>query len=1039
MFMEESEGAQSLKKYSPFQRSATLMNPSGEAKSRGAELENSKLLTSPRDKKLATAGEERKGKEEEEKEKGEEVKEKGKKRRTMQARAVLVVMLLYGGGGEGGGGVEALQYDLKYAKNLTGPKGSQFGFSVTLWDRGGEKQMVVGAPMSTASNLAMNRTQLGAIYLCDLEQPTCRPLPNLPYYMKKKRGENNLQFKGPHVLKNRTMGFGQTVYAVNAERLLACAPRYPVYDSPSDSLQGRGACYILGKKKGEIFPFYKQKVRHTSSGTSKDYINSHEFTAYASFGFSVTSDVEGKRLFFGAPNAYKGQGVTLYYGVRVTKQKDDLNPDDATNGYLEGWAVASGKFGTDEYLAVSRPGYGNMSGQVIFYDTKLTNSKSGEYSRLEGSAVAGWYGYSLASCKVDGDKFSDSDLLVGAPLDSRDHAKYPDSGVVYLYYAPMLPEAPRAPLKLFGEVAWGRFGTSVACLGDLNGDHYEDVAVGAPGAGGRVYIYRGGQGGLDPKPTQVIHGSSFFPTATPSFSFGFSLAGGVDMDGNGYPDLLIGSPDQDAAVLLRTPPLVHLEAAVSFDPPEVRLNDRACNLSEAAVICAELLVAITYKGKAWSEPLLVDLELSIDLEKHRVSFYDEDKKVWRQRLTIKSHNITSKENNATLHVKVYGKPHLEDYEHPVEATVRATPTGVHSPSAFLHPPPLLDPSSETSFTSNPSLTLLYEADYNTQPNLVLHADGPTHLVDGEEHLHLSVVIDIFNETAHNIHLNVTFPGDLTFTGRNSSSQPPRCDVKKEGDEGKEKQMPKDERKRSGTSYLTCVFDSYRPAGDQIMLGLTFTVSQSSASQPPGQNQSLAPTNTSLAFSMSVGSDSGDTDNSDNSAMVFVNRLSRVSLFPGGTSDPEKVELRLGEHLNAKQIEDEEKRNISVVRIGPLITHHFALINNGPTPLYGFQVEVKLPLKYGEAQLLYLAEPPDTFGPITCDSRHLHLNPYGFTVPNRDTTENNATERTPQATTTKEEQQEEDEVEIERGNQELTCEGQTLRAGESAVIKVNMCV
>lgn len=67
---------------------------------------------------------------------------------------------------------------------------------------------------------------------------------------------------------------------------------------------------------------------------------------------------------------------------------------------------------------------------------RLSKTWPGAYLPLEGSEVAGWYGYSLASCKVVGGGMY-SDLLVGAPLDSRDHDKYPDSGVVYLYYAPM--------------------------------------------------------------------------------------------------------------------------------------------------------------------------------------------------------------------------------------------------------------------------------------------------------------------------------------------------------------------------------------------------------------------------------------------------------------------------------------------------------------------------------------------------------------------------------------------------------------------------
>ena len=46
---------------------------------------------------------------------------------------------------------------------------------------------------------------------------------------------------------------------------------------------------------------------------------------------------------------------------------------------------------------------------------------------------------------------------------------------------------------------------------------------------------------------QVIHGSSISPVFR---ALGYSLSSGLDVDRNGYPDLLVGSLD-DAVVLLR--------------------------------------------------------------------------------------------------------------------------------------------------------------------------------------------------------------------------------------------------------------------------------------------------------------------------------------------------------------------------------------------------------------------------------------------------------------------------------------------------------
>ena len=66
-------------------------------------------------------------------------------------------------------------------------------------------------------------------------------------------------------------------------------------------------------------------------------------------------------------------------------------------------------------------------------------------------------------------------------------------------------------------------------IGDTDGDGISDVAISAPFAGsGVVYICRGFRGGILP-PEQAI------PASSSSSVFGYTLSGGLDIDGNGYP------------------------------------------------------------------------------------------------------------------------------------------------------------------------------------------------------------------------------------------------------------------------------------------------------------------------------------------------------------------------------------------------------------------------------------------------------------------------------------------------------------------------
>ena len=53
---------------------------------------------------------------------------------------------------------------------------------------------------------------------------------------------------------------------------------------------------------------------------------------------------------------------------------------------------------------------------------------------------------------------------------------------------------------------------SLAKLGDLDQDGYDDLAIGAPydQHGGSVFIFRGGPNGIDEKPSQIIKGNYFY-------------------------------------------------------------------------------------------------------------------------------------------------------------------------------------------------------------------------------------------------------------------------------------------------------------------------------------------------------------------------------------------------------------------------------------------------------------------------------------------------------------------------------------------------
>lgn len=99
-----------------------------------------------------------------------------------------------------------------------------------------------------------------------------------------------------------------------------------------------------------------------------------------------------------------------------------------------------------------------------------------------------------------------------------------------------------------------RFGLSLTSLGDINLDGYGDFAVGAPYDGphgrGAVYIYHGSKEGPLAKASQVIYAEDVAGTGYLS-TFGFSVSGGLDLDGNMYPDLAVGAYEANKAIVFK--------------------------------------------------------------------------------------------------------------------------------------------------------------------------------------------------------------------------------------------------------------------------------------------------------------------------------------------------------------------------------------------------------------------------------------------------------------------------------------------------------
>ncbi|PIO58713.1 FG-GAP repeat protein, partial [Teladorsagia circumcincta] len=153
---------------------------------------------------------------------------------------------------------------------------------------------------------------------------------------------------------------------------------------------------------------------------------------------------------------------------------------------------------------------------------------------------------------------------------------------------------------IVGEDQWGRFGFSLAAAGDLNQDGYNDFVVGAPYAGkdkaGAVYIMHGTKDGVRQKYTQKIEGGAFGPRMK---SFGFAVAGGVDIDGNGMPDVAVGAWKSGIAAVLTTKPVVTVTGQTDADSVTINIEDKNCDVDAkiGKQACRNINTCLRYEGK----------------------------------------------------------------------------------------------------------------------------------------------------------------------------------------------------------------------------------------------------------------------------------------------------------------------------------------------------------------------------------------------------------------------------------------------------------
>ncbi len=160
----------------------------------------------------------------------------------------------------------------------------------------------------------------------------------------------------------------------------------------------------------------------------------------------------------------------------------------------------------------------------------------------EGNQIGAAYGHSVAGAgDVNGDLYSD--VIVGAPYFDNGHA---NEGAVHLYDGAATVPSLAPSWTAEGTQNDGHLGWSVATAGDVNGDGFSDILVGMPdfllGAEprGMAMSWYGSSGGL----VGATPGQADWRVigASAGARLGYCVAPAGDVDGDGYSDVLVGAP-----------------------------------------------------------------------------------------------------------------------------------------------------------------------------------------------------------------------------------------------------------------------------------------------------------------------------------------------------------------------------------------------------------------------------------------------------------------------------------------------------------------
>ncbi|XP_071990781.1 integrin alpha-5 [Engystomops pustulosus] len=826
--------------------------------------------------------------------------------------------------------IHGFNLDVEQPAVYTGPQGSLFGYSVDFYLP--DKQSVsilIGAPKANTTQPEVSEG--GAVYYCPWNRNLndCTPI-NFDNEGNRRNtfysADGNSTHQDEQVDYKSGQWFGATVRS-HDKFILVCAPRYS-WRTLKDEVHSDmvGTCYLS-------YDNFTSIVEYSPCRT--DY-SSEKGQGYCQGGFAAEFTKNGKIL-LGGPGSYYWQGQVFaatpgdikkdfyreYFVLEIKGQMQTRQVYQTYDDSYMGYSVAVGEFSGDDiedFVAAVPKG-----NDTYGYVTILNGTDLKSLYNFSGEQMATYFGYALAATDVNGDGLDD--LLIGAPLfmEKTHDGRTQEVGRVYVYLQGY--NMSRIPsVVLTGQQEYGRFGSSIAVLGDLDQDGFNDIAIGAPFDGkdknGMIFIFNGNSKGLNPKPSQVLEGMWGSPMA-PSF-FGFSIRGGKDLDGNGYPDIIVGAFGVDKALVYRGRPIVHASASLSISSAMINPEEKTCVMegTDIPVSCVNLSFCLNASGKHVPNTIGINVELQLDSMKQKGAV--------KRMLFLKS-GLPHLTQSVLLHnggqekcseMKIYLKNESEfrDKLSPIFISLNFSldaqaPTDAHG---LL---PIFNYQTKNYIEQKAQIQL--DCDNNIcVPDLKLNVTSDRKSVYLGDDNSLVLLFNAVNDGeggAYEAELYVILPPEAEYSGILRSENPSVVNCRYELQEE--------------TRFAICDLGNPMKPMTSLWGGLRFTVPH------------LRDTSQKVQFDCQIRSKNANNSQSD-LVQLTINVEAKTSVSFLGVSKPDIVIFPLANWKPNKQVTQVEDA-------GPEVNHVYELANLGPSSISHGVLTLRCPIFHNHDQVMYV--------------------------------------------------------------------------------------